>query len=466
MAEIIDAATASKIKNKAEELFNKGKYQEALSTYETIKSQGLKDPRIFMRIGDIARKAGNDKMAIKYYKDTVTIYVKQGFLIKAVAVCKMIISIDPSQDDIQMKLAELAASTGGAGGVGVDAPSRPATRSTAPVVQAEEVVEEVQEELQEAVAEPVAESVIESVIEVMGAVAESASKKPVKLSPDEKAALELTKKMPRTPLLSDLTEDELVDVIKQMSVKEIAAGEYLFREGDSGSSIFVVAEGMLEVIGRARNGNVVKLGKFSDGEFFGEYGFFSNSSRNTDVCAIQQSTVLEITKASMNEIISKHKRVEDVLFEFYKERIVDRLMGLSELFSPMSKEDRKEILARLTLKKFQHDDVIVKEGDKGDTMFLIKSGKVRAWCKDGSGNELTIGELSEGDFFGEIALATARPRMASISAIDEVELVEFSRVLIKDILMKYPAVKEALERIIKERVSDLSRVKDKKGTLV
>ena len=61
----LDPTTVSNIKNEAEALFTKGKFKEALAGYEKIKAYGEKDPRIYLRMGDIARKVGDDIYAGK-----------------------------------------------------------------------------------------------------------------------------------------------------------------------------------------------------------------------------------------------------------------------------------------------------------------------------------------------------------------------------------------------------------------
>ena len=416
-----DAQIVSRVKDKAEALFSAGKFTDALEAYEKIKPYGVKDPRINLRMGDIARKV-DDKVAVEHYKDAINNFVKSGFVIKAVAVCKMVISIDPSQQEIQTKLAELYTGTQGAGGVG-DGP-KPSVAAPGPP----------QSPQANAQAQPPA-------------------------SPAKPAAPAL--KLPRVPLFSDFNEAEFLEVIKKVRSKDYPSGAYLFREGDRGDSIFIISDGTVEVTGSAKDGKTVVLATLTEGAIFGEYGFFSNAKRSTGVKATSDSTILELTKTDLDDIISRHKRVSEVLFKFYKERVVDRLMGLSDIFMPMSEDDRLEILKRLTLVKAVKGSSIVKEGEMGDTMYLIKNGKVAVWVRDRAGKIMTIKELGEGDFFGEIALATSRPRVANVSAMEDVELVAFSRPMIKDILQKYPAVKNALERIIKERVVNTAKARER-----
>ena len=161
----------------------------------------------------------------------------------------------------------------------------------------------------------------------------------------------------------------------------------------------------------------------------------------------------------MNEITAKYARVSRVMFDFYKERVVDRLLARSKLFSPMSPEDRKEVLKHVTLSSFPRGGAVVKEGDPGDTMYLIKEGSAMVWTIDDSGERKSLGELNPGDFFGEIALATAKPRVANVTAVTDLQAVVFSRDIVRQVLTRYPDIKTILEEVIKGRVSGVMQAK-------
>lgn len=427
----ITPATATIVKDKAEGLFSAGKFTEALATYDKIAEYGERDPRVYLRMGDIARKIGDDAVAIERYKAAAESFIKLGFVIKAIAVCKVILNIDPSRQEIHERLAQLHGARPGA---------------AAP-------------KMEQATPEPPSAPEGPAVYEPEQAPAPS-SDEPEFMEAD----LELVK-LPKTPLFSDFNEIEFLDVVRKVNAFDIQPGEYLFREGEAGDSIYVIAEGSVDVIGNARDGAKVQLARLTEGAIFGEVAFFLNSRRTTDVVAVAATTILELKKSDLKETINDHPRVEEILFEFYKERVADKLMALCDIFRPMSAADRKEILTRVKLVRMLRESVIMTEGERGETMYLIKVGRVSVWVKDKSGNEKKAADLSEGDFFGEIALATTKPRVATVRAETNVELVEFSRPLIKDVLARYPSIKDVLERVIKERVVDAFRIKER-GDLI
>ncbi|MBE9532194.1 MAG: cyclic nucleotide-binding domain-containing protein, partial [Proteobacteria bacterium] len=289
------------------------------------------------------------------------------------------------------------------------------------------------------------------------APAEKAPKEAAKIEDADLLGVDIN--FPRTPLLSDFTEEELFEVINKVKFHNFTTGEHVFKEGDQGGSLFIIVSGEAEVVSHAKDNTLVNYARLEEGDFFGEFTFFSNANRNSSVKALSDLELLELTRQDLNDIIEKHPRVSEVLFEFYKERVVDRLMALSIIFRHLNEEDRTEVLKRVTRQTFKRGSVVITEGDKGEDMYLIKEGRALVWTLDANNTKQILNEPEEGDSFGEISLATNLPRMVNVTALTDLDLVVFSKPVIKDILEKYPVIKSSLEEIIKKRVLDRRKAK-------
>ncbi len=66
------------------------------------------------------------------------------------------------------------------------------------------------------------------------------------------------------------------------------------------------------------------------------------------------------------------------------------------------------------------------EGETGDALFVVRSGELSVCLRDGDA-EVEIGRLDTGDTFGELALVTAGPRLTSVYAVGQVELLAIPR---------------------------------------
>jgi cAMP-dependent protein kinase regulator len=90
--------------------------------------------------------------------------------------------------------------------------------------------------------------------------------------------------------------------------------------------------------------------------------------------------------------------------------------------------------------------MVVREGDPGDSMFLIVEGRVTVMRQPGRGAERTVGALAPGDFFGELALVTDCHRTASVMAVERTVLLEFSRAGL-DVAGSRHGIEEAVVRM-------------------
>jgi CRP-like cAMP-binding protein len=86
---------------------------------------------------------------------------------------------------------------------------------------------------------------------------------------------------------------------------------------------------------------------------------------------------------------------------------------------------------------YPKDTLIFKEGDEGDTAYVIESGKVSVY-KTIKGKAIEIGEVSRGGIFGEMALIDDHPRMASAVAVEETTCVLIGKDRLFEQLEKAP----------------------------
>jgi hypothetical protein len=83
--------------------------------------------------------------------------------------------------------------------------------------------------------------------------------------------------------------------------------------------------------------------------------------------------------------------------------------------------------------RFRAGDVIIREGDAGDSLFIVGSGKVRI-VRLADGNEIPVAELRRGALFGELAVLEGRTRTATVIADEDAELLRLDRSLMKQLL--------------------------------
>src|SRR5689334_9630646 len=91
----------------ARKFVDKGQIDKAVKEYLRIVQEDPKDVRVWLKIGDLYAKKGSKQDATETYLKVARFYQDQGFYLKAVAVYKQILKLDPRLVDVNLKLAEL-----------------------------------------------------------------------------------------------------------------------------------------------------------------------------------------------------------------------------------------------------------------------------------------------------------------------------------------------------------------------
>jgi len=116
------------------------------------------------------------------------------------------------------------------------------------------------------------------------------------------------------------------------------------------------------------------------------------------------------------------------------------------IFRTLPKEALMELIMALETRTFSQGQVICRQGEAGEEMFLLTEGKVQVLRKqDGRINRLAT--LESGDFFGEGALLTRGGRTASVLAIETTELLVLDQGRFASLTRHFPAMREAIESI-------------------
>lgn len=96
-------------------------------------------------------------------------------------------------------------------------------------------------------------------------------------------------------------------------------------------------------------------------------------------------------------------------------------------FKLLDADERTELAAVLDSIAVKKDDTIFQLGDPGDSLYLVRSGKVELFAKDNLGDKITFNVAGRGDLFGELSLLDEGPRAATAVALEDTELLVLDR---------------------------------------
>ena len=138
-----------------------------------------------------------------------------------------------------------------------------------------------------------------------------------------------------------------------------------------------------------------------------------------------------------------------------EDQIADRLSAV-DIFAPLSAEELRQLAKATVGHVFAPGETLIRVGDQGSSMFVVHNGRVAVQVADRVGPR-TVAELTEGNFFGEMALFTGEPRTANVVALEETEVLEIGYAAMKHLFDTNPDLAESISLTIAERQADLAK---------
>lgn len=135
-----------------------------------------------------------------------------------------------------------------------------------------------------------------------------------------------------------------------------------------------------------------------------------------------------------------------------------KVFSKNPLFKGVSPHVTVELIKNLHVKRADKGVKIIKEGEKGDTFYIIHTGSVIVKKKGGLFFSKTMAHLINDDCFGEMALITDQPRSATITTLEYSEFFTLSRDAFKNIIMKDPTLRKNIEELAAKRQVELAKL--------
>jgi CRP/FNR family transcriptional regulator, cyclic AMP receptor protein len=122
----------------------------------------------------------------------------------------------------------------------------------------------------------------------------------------------------------------------------------------------------------------------------------------------------------------------------------------SDLIAAIGDPMVRELASRGAVRSFPKNTVIINEGDRGDSLFVILSGKVKVYVSDDDGREMILDLYAAGDYVGEMAL-DGQPRSASVMTLEPTTCAVVTRDALRAAIVANPDVAMALIGTLIER---------------
>lgn len=131
-----------------------------------------------------------------------------------------------------------------------------------------------------------------------------------------------------------------------------------------------------------------------------------------------------------------------------------------EFLSPLKEDELNRVAAFSRFEEFGAGETIVRQGDTGDTCYLIRNGSVDISLRDETGHERFIVTLKSGDFFGEMSLLAGEPRTATVTAKEDTTCLVITSQAFQGVFVENPDLAERLSEALAKRSGELQQIKN------
>ncbi|NXL76301.1 KGP2 kinase, partial [Leptocoma aspasia] len=257
----------------------------------------------------------------------------------------------------------------------------------------------------------------------------------------------ITDALNKNQFLKRLEPHQTRDMVECMYERTFQQGSYVIRQGEPGNHIFVLKEGSLEVFQQNK-----LLSSIPVWTAFGELAILYNCTRTASVKAITNVKTWALDREVFQNIMR-------VTAQTRQEQYRNFLRSVS-LLKNLPEDKLTKIMDCLEVEYYDKGDYVIREGEEGNTFFIIAKGKVIVTQSTTDHSQpQVIKNLHKGDYFGEKALISDDVRSANVIADEyNVECLVIDRETFNQTVGTY----EELQTYLEGYVANLAQADEKR----
>ncbi len=383
----------------AEAAFDRGDHDEAIRRYEDLERREPTDPTWPSRIAEVCRAKKDRPGRIQGLCRAALAFAQSGVPMKGIAMAKLALALDKNNPHTKAVIEALNSGE-------LPTPAAPVTDAPAPADPADPESEDLQ----------ISVSIL-----------------------------------PPIALFSSLGPAAFEELLESSTLHELSAGTVVFEKGAAASSMYVVAEGEVEVLLEVGAAPVAKLGS---GEFFGEMSLFARgkdgAKRGATVRTTMPSQLLELRLEVLTRLIQEDPSILSEVLRVFGERLIANVLRKAPPFDALSDEERAALGKRFHPTNVKKGASLISQGTTAAGLFILIHGEVEI-----RRNEEIVAELGSGSLFGEISVMTGLPATASVVASKKCLLLTLAADEFQTVARDFPALMSHAAQLASERMDDV-----------
>ena len=249
-------------------------------------------------------------------------------------------------------------------------------------------------------------------------------------------------------IFRSLEPKQVERVLDAMFGREVVEGETIIEQGDDGDNFYIIESGIYDIYV-----NKAKVGQYENQGSFGELALMYNMPRAATIIATTPGKLWALDRLTFKRIVLKSA--------FEKRKMYEQLLENMPMFKSLNPYERMSVADALFSRSFKDGEAIITQGEQAQCMYFVESGRVRIVREqDGQTKEIKVCE--SGDYFGELALLTKKPRAATAYASGQdtkcaiLDVDAFERLLgpcVKIMQKNIPNYEETLRKLFGDKFS-------------
>ena len=439
---------------------------DAVSALTQLEKLEPDEPRWSQRLGEGLRRVGKAREAEEAFVRAIDGYVKQGFLPRAIAMAKLVSSLNPARADLLTKLEPpkaarpgpciLPAMTATAARPPplpprVVPPPLPAARPVPLRIAEDSLHDEVRfsdldgpssldivmDDFGSAVTPDVSGVSVVTMVSIddpsssltPSAVARVTGAESGCLPEMREPSIDRLGAMATFRLFAGLSREALHDLSDASDLVELIPGAMIMMRNEPAYALYAIIDGTVRVT--VAGTGEIRLG---EGEVIGEGVLLEEGQRQADVRAETAVMALRIDKKKLDAVTERHFEIGDALFQLLARRLVTNLMHASPLFTSFEPRVRLELAQMFEIRRAEPGTVLAERGKRSDGLYVLLTGNVTAT------GDAAATRIARGTTFGHGSLLGATPSAITIEAASEAVLLRLPAAKFSALAAGYPPV--------------------------
>lgn len=249
------------------------------------------------------------------------------------------------------------------------------------------------------------------------------------------------------PLLATLTTLQLREFMLDSAVHVLPRGAVVFMRNDYSNGFYSILEGRISIEAEDKQGELEVFG-LGEGEFFGEMSLLSGRRRSGTAVVSQDCVLIETPRRSMLKLLYSAKGVQRKLDEVSLKRVVRRCLDTS-----LPESELDYLVHGAQSRNYVVGETLFYEGDISDGLYMIRRGSVTV-SRVLAGKEVVLAYVAAGNYVGEMALLSNKPRSATVRAASTTEVILLDAARVREVLGRNTEMRNRVGSQYLENVRD------------